>query len=250
MATKNKKTADSFFEELGNASELLRLFEHLPDIHFFAKDADGNIMAANRHFARRMGVETAEELIGKSTEEICPPELAKMYADDDRRVMQTGKSMVDVVELNQAADGSVNWFVTCKIPLHRKDGSVAGVAGTARDIKQAKVAFAPYDRFAAVFDHIAEHCGEPIPVSALAKLAGMSVSCFERHFKRLFGLSPSQHIIRFRIKKACRELASTTKSITEIAVETGFYDQSAMTRHFSRLMNTTPRAYRKLRERA
>ncbi|MCF7816324.1 MAG: AraC family transcriptional regulator [Kiritimatiellales bacterium] len=234
----------SFFEELDSTSELLQLFEYLPDTHVFVKDSESTIVAANRHFAHRMGFEDPAELIGKSTWDICPKELAEKYVQDDQRIMQSDKKLVDINELNQAADGTVNWFITSKIPLHRKDGSVAGIAGIARDVKKAKVIFEPYDRFVAVFDHIVEHYGERITIAELAKKATMSTSQFNRHFKHLFGLSPTQHIIQYRIQKACRELTYTAKTIAEIATATGFYDQSAMTRFFARHLKTTPKAYR------
>ncbi len=244
MTNRTTDLRDEFLEDLDASAELMLLFEHLPDVHFFVKDRESNIVASNRLFARRMGFESEAELIGKSTWEICPRELAELYVADDRQVMDTGKQLVDVSELNQAADGSMSWFITTKIPLHCKDGTVVGIAGIARDVKKAKFAFEPYDQFAAAFDYIAEHYGERITIPELAKLTGMSQSRFERHFKRLFGMSPNQYLIQYRIKRACRQLAYSSKSIAEVASENGFYDQSAMTRHFSNHLHTTPRAYR------
>lgn len=245
MSGKERKMKQQFFDELSSVADLLRLFEYLPDIHFFVKNQQGDMVAANSHFAERLGYEKEEELVGRSTFDISPRELGKGYLDDDRRVMNSGEDMVDIVELNQAGDGSVDWFLTCKIPLYRKDGSIAGIAGIARDIKKAHVAFKPYDTFAVVFDYIAAHYGEQIRISDLAKLMNKSLSRFERQFRSLFGVSPRRYLIQYRINQACRELVRTGKSLVEIASDTGFYDQSSMTRLFSRYLHITPGAYRK-----
>ena len=83
-----KETEGCFCDDLDSASELVLLFEYLPDVYFFVKDEAGKIMAGNRNFAQRMGFECGQDLVGKSTWEICPPELAELYVADDQQVMK------------------------------------------------------------------------------------------------------------------------------------------------------------------
>ncbi|MBN1673477.1 MAG: AraC family transcriptional regulator [Kiritimatiellae bacterium] len=238
---------ERFFADLSNVASVIRLFEHLPDVHFFVKNANGVIVAANESFVKRMGARTEADLIGKTAFDICPIELAEAYESDDRDVMQTGRDLVDRVELNQAADGAVNWFITSKVALYRRDGSVAGIAGIARDVDKARAVFRPYEELAVVMEHVREHYPESIKIPALARLAGMSLSTFERRFMTLFGMSPRQYLAKYRVNQACERLADPRKSIAQIAQEVGFYDHSALTRHFVRHMGMTPRAYRKRR---
>jgi PAS domain S-box-containing protein len=237
---------ERFFGDLGMQPDLLKLFDFLPDVHFFVKDADGNMMAMNQQFAERLGAHDQSEVIGKSTEETSPPELAQEYREDDRAVMKSGRPMVDRVELNQASDGSVNWFVTCKVPLRRRDGTVAGVAGIARDVEKARATLRPFDEFEGVIEHIREHHRQQIRIPDLAEMMHMSVSSFERRFKRLFGMSPLQYITRYRVNRVCHELMVSRKTTAAIAEDVGFYDESSLSRHFVKCMGITPREYRRI----
>jgi AraC-like DNA-binding protein len=72
----------------------------------------------------------------------------------------------------------------------------------------------------------------------------VSVSHFDRTFRRAFDTSPRQYLIRIRIEAACRKLAETTESLAAIALACGFHDHAHFTRSFHRIMAATPSAYR------
>ncbi|MDZ8118446.1 AraC family transcriptional regulator [Pontiella agarivorans] len=238
-----------FIANLGDPASIITLFNQLPDIHFFMKDRQSRYTGFNRNFAQRLGYKNVTDLLGKTTEETCPPELASAYIKDDLDVMQSNRPSYDILELNQSYDGTMNWFVTTKIPLHDQNGQVIGLAGIARDIKRAKAALEHFQRFEKVFMYIENHVSERIEIPELAALMHVSVSKFERDFKKFFRTTPSQYIIQFRIKSACRLLAESTRSIAEISGECGFYDQSSMTRSFRSHLNISPSAYRKTHRR-
>jgi AraC-like DNA-binding protein len=149
------------------------------------------------------------------------------------------------MELNQGRDGLLNWFLTTKIPLRNREGRVVGVVGITRDIGKAQQVLAPYDEFEPAVRYVREHLGSNLSIPELARLASMSLSRFERRFKSVFGLPPSQYIVRVRVNEACRRLTSGNESIAEIATAVGFYDQSALARAFSQIMGVSPTAYRK-----
>ena len=79
----------------------------------------------------------------------------------------------------------------------------------------------------------------------MAKACGLSLSAFERHFKKSFHLTPIQYLNRYRIQQACSALSQSDEPISAIAMDCGFYDQSHFTRSFLRVLHTTPAAYRK-----
>jgi PAS domain S-box-containing protein len=241
----NHHYEDNFYTQLGNPAELLELFNALPDILFFVKDLNSRIVGCNHNFALRTGFETASHLVGKTTWETSPKELAKGYVEIDRIVMTTDRPIYDTMELNQDSSGTVSWFVTTKIPLHDASGKVIGLAGLARDLKQTKRALEHFGRYERIFEYIETHIDERIPIPKLAALMNASVSKFERDFKQHFGTTPTSYLIRYRIKVACRQLIDTDKSIAQIAHDCGFYDQSAMTRFFTRQLSISPSAYRK-----
>ena len=233
-----------FFSRLTAPSAVFGLFEAIPDILFFIKDTRGRVIVASDSFVKRMGGGTLENLVGKTDFDYCPAELARRYEADDQQVMRTGKTLTNRIELNQNRDGSVDWVVTSKMPLYGKRGVAIGIAGVARCIKTADVLFKPYDRLAPALDFISREFNQHINVKELAKVTGMSLSQFERKFRKIFRMSPRQFIINTRINHACSKMADAGRSLTEIAVDVGFYDHSAFTKQFTRHMGMTPKAYR------
>ena len=73
----------------------------------------------------------------------------------------------------------------------------------------------------------------------------MTTSQLERAMTRVLGLSPKQLVLRLRLEQAIGELDSTDDSIGAIAQRCGYYDQSAFTRHFTRVVGLSPGAYRR-----
>jgi transcriptional regulator of acetoin/glycerol metabolism/AraC-like DNA-binding protein len=95
-----------------------------------------------------------------------------------------------------------------------------------------------------VRDYIEAHLGETIDLPTLAGLAGSSVFHFARQFKQTTGLTPHSYLLTRRIEHARELLATTEHSIAEIAVMTGFADQSHFSRSFRRLAGMSPREFR------
>ncbi|WP_060576824.1 MULTISPECIES: helix-turn-helix transcriptional regulator [unclassified Pseudonocardia] len=79
----------------------------------------------------------------------------------------------------------------------------------------------------------------------MAAAAGCSVSVLERRMRRVFGLAPTQFVLRARIDHARALLADPERSLAGIALACGFHDQSAFTRQFARLAGETPGQYRR-----
>ena len=62
--------------------------------------------------------------------------------------------------------------------------------------------------------------------------------------KRVFGLTPTQYILRVRVEHATELLTHTDRSLADIATACGFYDQADFTRKFGRLTSMTPAQFR------
>jgi AraC-like DNA-binding protein len=84
-----------------------------------------------------------------------------------------------------------------------------------------------------------------ITIKALATTCSLSPSHFARGFRRTFGVSVHQYLIRLRIEKAKGLLIGPKKKLSEIAELSGFCDQAALSRAFSRLERITPSRWRK-----
>lgn len=95
-----------------------------------------------------------------------------------------------------------------------------------------------------VVEYIREHLGEALSLEAIAKVADMSPSYFMTLFKQSTGIAPHQYVLTQRIEKAKALLTQTRMPIAEIASQTGFADQSHLTRLMSRHTGLTPRTLR------
>jgi AraC-like DNA-binding protein len=95
----------------------------------------------------------------------------------------------------------------------------------------------------AVRDYIQHHLGRPITLDDLAGEVGMSRLHFARRFRSTTGTTPHDFPLQQRVKRARTMLERTSTSLSEIARECGFADQSHLTREFKKRAGMTPGAY-------
>ena len=84
-----------------------------------------------------------------------------------------------------------------------------------------------------------------ITVKELACACSLSDSHFARYFRTSFGTSVHQRLIQLRIEHAKDLLSRTSKPLVEVALLSGFCDQAAFTRSFSRVEHITPSHWRR-----
>lgn len=92
--------------------------------------------------------------------------------------------------------------------------------------------------------YIADHYEEPITLDALAAACCMNRSYFCRRFHALTGRTAIAYVNEYRLTKAKALLLTTTRSIAQIAADTGFDDSSYFTRKFKALYGVSPSALR------
>ncbi len=100
-------------------------------------------------------------------------------------------------------------------------------------------------RLRVITDYVAEHLAETVSVTELAQLAGLSVSQFSLRFRETTGQTPHQFVTTLRIERAMEMLASGKHTPGNVALMTGFADQSHLTRHFRRTFGVTPGAVKR-----
>ena len=98
-------------------------------------------------------------------------------------------------------------------------------------------------RLKLVLSYIQEHLDQDIALADLAGASGLSPSHFGPLFRRSTGLPPYQYVLIQRIEWAKGLLGGGSLSIGEVAVRTGFCDQSQFARQFKRHVGLTPKAY-------
>jgi PAS domain S-box-containing protein len=222
------------------------LFDALPDVVYFIKDTVGRYVRVNQTLAKRCSGGDKSKLIGKRPEEVYPAALAVSYARQDELVLRTGKCVDHQLELHIYPGGIAGWCLTTKHPLRDDKGRIVGVTGISRDLNAPNDKASGFEELAAALKFMQRHFAESIRIEELAKKAGLSVYQFEQRVQRLFQMSPLQLLHKLRLDEATRMLRETDQSLADIAIETGWCDQSAFTRHFSRYAGMAPGRFRSL----
>lgn len=100
-------------------------------------------------------------------------------------------------------------------------------------------------RLKALLAHAEAHLALPWTTESMAQFAHMSVSRLHALFQDELKTSPRAWLLSRRLNRACELLRHTSQPIADIALGTGFGDQSALTRAMRIQLDTTPAAYRR-----
>jgi AraC family transcriptional regulator len=97
-----------------------------------------------------------------------------------------------------------------------------------------------------VREQLEANFAEPFSLTDLAKVAGVHPVHLAQSFRRWFGLTVGEFVRDLRLHDACSALERSDGSLADIAVASGFTDQSHLCRVFRRFKGTSPSAYRQL----
>ena len=237
---------EAFYLKHPQVRQVMELFEFLPSAYFYAKDAEHRYVAANWPVLTQIfGMEQIEDLLGKSDLEIQAPAMAEAYHAEDRSVMDGGVPIPNQVWLVMLANGVPQWFVSTKTPLRDSEDKVIGIAGVMYAIDTPDDEAKLFREINPVIKHIEEHFREDVSMEAMARLSGLSTTQFNKRFRDLLRISPTELLLRLRVQEAQRLLVETSDGMSKIAEATGFFDQSHFTKRFKRATGLTPLGYRK-----
>jgi len=96
-----------------------------------------------------------------------------------------------------------------------------------------------------LLDWMVEHVDEQHTVASLAERAHMSPRTFARRFVAETGTSPYAWLQRQRVVAAQRLLETGELPVELVAERTGFGSAGALRQHFTRIVGTSPQAYRR-----
>jgi AraC-like DNA-binding protein len=224
---------------------LEELFEVIPDTSFFSKNSDGVFIACDSSFVKMMGAKNKNEVLGKKDEDLVPYYLAYEYMRDDEYVLKSGNSIIRKLELAPNDGLMPDWRETTKIPLYSQNNQITGLAGITRLIRSGKLVQRIPEDVNHSIEFITNNFSQNITIETVSKHSGMSVSTLERRFKEYFMTTPQKYLRKVRLNAACQLIRITRKTLSEIAQECGFYDQSSLTKEFKKELQITPSAYAK-----
>ena len=236
---------ENFFRSHRELLPLIDLFEHIPDALFFAKDKDSRFVKMNSANLAIYQLTNEEEILGRNDLDFHPPALAEAYLHEDRRVMTQRQTIPNQVWLVPYLDGSMQWFTSTKAPLLSHRNEVIGLAGVMFPIETPEEELKRFKQLAPAIRHMERQFHNSIQMSDMAEMCCISSSHFNRIFRELLRMTPSDYIRSLRVHKAQRLLLTSQKPIAEIADVVGYFDQSHFSKKFREVTGLSPAEYRK-----
>src|SRR5215469_12713423 len=169
-------------------------------------------------------------------------EADRLYVDEDSILTSAGSAAgidlcLHIVRRDYGAGIANSVARRLVMPPHRDGGQAQFVTDPIR--RDASAGLAP------VLVWAQNHLARPLRVEELAKRAAMSPRTFARQFLRQNGTTPHQWLIHQRLLAAQRMLEKTGESVDRIAEAVGLQTAATLRLHFSRVLGTSPTAYRK-----
>ena len=91
-------------------------------------------------------------------------------------------------------------------------------------------------------EYIEDHYRNNFSVTELARTVNLNPFYLIRAFRKNVGLPPHEYLTQVRVRRAMKSIAAGSP-IAEVALETGFVDQSHLTHRFKRLVGITPKQF-------
>jgi AraC family transcriptional regulator len=103
----------------------------------------------------------------------------------------------------------------------------------------------PQSQLERVIEYMKVNLTQDLSILDLATLISMSESHFSRSFKQSVGIAPHQYLMQQRVERAKQLLERQVGSISDIALDCGFANQTHLTKIFRKMTGVTPKAYQK-----
>lgn len=151
MSSKGNASQDQLKELQDKVRRLEEEVNHLEEIisiipgHVYWKDKNGRLLGCNNEQAASAGLASRKNIVGLRPIDLIDKNLpdaerkkqAKAIEEVDRLVMDGDQTML-AEEVGLRSDGTQGYFISKKVPIHNRDGSVKGLVGVTLDITQQK----------------------------------------------------------------------------------------------------------------
>jgi len=115
-------------------------------------------------------------------------------------------------------------------------------------VRDVGIADGQTHRIVSVIERLKRDYAEAISMAALARLAGMSVSSFHAHFKKVTTLTPLQYQKHLRLREARRLLLTSATTAADAGYQVGYESASQFNREYSRYFGLPPMSDVRLRK--
>lgn len=186
-----------------NPSELIQLYDFIPDIRFWIKDRNSVFLSVNKAFLDNYALQEQSEVIGKSDFDFSPYYIAEQFVLDDKAVIE-GKVVENRIELVSRGDKSISWCITTKRQVTSKTGEIIGTMGISRRISNEDNPEIPIYRLSEIVKYIHDNIHLPINISKMSEIMNCSISTLERTFRKLLHASPVEFIRKIKMQIASK----------------------------------------------
>lgn len=116
----------------------------------------------------------------------------------------------------------------------------SGAQGTAQGRGRSSAKYVNH-----IVDYLQENYEKPISLEELGQLVGLHPRYLSSLYAEYTGRTIWETLLAIRLERAKKMLLSTDRSVTDIAMDTGFGDSQYFSRRFAAAEGISPRAYRK-----
>ncbi len=176
-----EKQVKASIQELEKSKALTDYIIDSAPVRIFWKDINGIYLGANKLFLHDAGLESKDQIIGKTDYDMNWKSVADLYVADDKQVMESGIAKLQYEEPQTYEDGTTIYLITSKIPLKDENDKVFGMLGVYDDIteqKQKDALFMQQSKMAAMGEmlaNIAHQWRQPLSVISL-EATGLQVA--------------------------------------------------------------------------
>lgn len=167
------------------------VIDTLPQPVFF-KDNEGAYLGCNRAFCEALGLEDAEDLIGKNTADLWAADDISILESHDIDILAHKKEIISVETQLTFADGKKHYVLINKAPFFDVKGRVGGIVGVITDMTMLTHAQKIISEKTAFLEKIVENL--PIGIFAKDPNHHLAFTMWNAQMEKIFGLS-REHIL-------------------------------------------------------
>lgn len=231
---------NAFVQDAG-LTQVLNMYNVIPDVLFWVKDLQHRFIFANHAFLEKHGVSDIKYLVEKNELDLTFQHFSEKSMLDDNKVLQ-GETSVERMTINGNRQDESRWYLSTKRPIYNQKKEIIGLYGIARYVQHS----ANVDVMLIPVEYMKEHYQKNISIEDLAEMVHLSVSAFERRFKKLMNKTPWQLLLEIRVENAKRLLRESSLTIAEVGLACGFTDNCYFSKQFKKYCHLSPSHYRRL----
>jgi len=118
-----------FPKYIEEGQDMLRVVINNIPQHIFWSDVNSIFVGCNMNFAKIMGLEKPENVIGKTYYDIIDKPHADLFMESDKEATKENKTIYGKIQTISTISGKKIIIRLNKAPIHNKDSSVIGVVG-------------------------------------------------------------------------------------------------------------------------